>query len=171
MHKINPHLTALSISALVAADPISVSRYMENARKAFIDFILSPDNPIGKVSHYFCRREYQGQGLQHFHFAIWVENAPIIGENSNEEVVQFIAKYITCKIPVSPILYDRVTKYQQHHCNRYCLRSKKSKHGIRKVCRFGFPRPQTDKIYLCSVVEAAVPNNSIKIGDKTFTLH
>ena len=111
LRKINPSLKELSISALVASDPVSVCRYMENAHKAFTDFILSPDNPIGKVSHYFCRREYQGRGLQHFHFALWIENAPIIGENSNEEVTQFIATYITCRIPdknLSPILHDRV---------------------------------------------------------------
>jgi len=75
LRKINPSLRNLYISALVASDPVSVCRYMENAHKAFIDFILSPDNPIGKVSHYFCRREYQGRGLQHFHFALWIENA------------------------------------------------------------------------------------------------
>ena len=109
LRKINLSLKEMSISVLFASDPVSVSKYMENAHKAFIDFILSPDNPIGKVSHYFCRREYQGHGLQHFHFALWIENAPIIRENSNEEVTQFIAKYVTCRIPdnnVSPILHD-----------------------------------------------------------------
>ena len=88
LRKINLSLKEMSISALVASDPVSVCRYMENAHKAFIDFILLPDNPIGKVSHYFCRREYQVLGLQHFHFASWIENAPIIGENSNEKVTQ-----------------------------------------------------------------------------------
>ena len=58
-------------------------------------------NPIGKVTHYFCQREYQGRGLQHFHFAIWIEGAPILGDDDseksdkerqehNERVVKFI---------------------------------------------------------------------------------
>ena len=108
LRKINPSLKEISISALVANDPVSVCRYMENTHKTFIDFILSPDNPIGKVNHYFCRREYQGRGLQHFHFALWIENAPITGENSNKEVTQFIAKYVTCRIP------DKM-------CHQYCM--------------------------------------------------
>ena len=173
LHKINPSLKEMSISALVANNPVSVCRYMENAHKAFIDFILSPDNPIGKVSHYFCRREYQGRGLQHFHFAVWIENAPIIGENSNEEITQFIAKYVTCRIPdknVSPILYDRVMKYQQHHCNRYCLCSKKTKHGVRKVCRFGFPRAQNDKVTIRSVVEAVAGRKALKANSRLYDL-
>ena len=84
LHKVNPHLKNLSIGELVAADPVSASRFMENKHKAFIDFIMSEDNPIGKVAHYYCRREYQGRGLQHFHFAIWIEGAPILGQNSKD---------------------------------------------------------------------------------------
>ena len=70
LRKVNPNMKDLSISALVAADPISASRFIENKRKAFIDFIMSSNNPIGKVTHYFCQQEYQGRGLQYFHFAI-----------------------------------------------------------------------------------------------------
>ena len=84
LRKVNPHLEHLSISELVAADPISVSRFMENKCKAFIDFIMSEDNPIGKVAHYYCRREYQGRGLQHFHFVIWIQDAPVLGQNSKD---------------------------------------------------------------------------------------
>jgi len=97
--KINSELKDLSTSALIADDPISVSRFMENKHRGFIDFIMSDDNPIGKVTHYFCRREYQGWGLQHFHFAIWIEGAPVIGESENKKVIKFINKYITCRIP------------------------------------------------------------------------
>ena len=88
LREINPSMKDLSISALVAADPVSVSRFMENKRKAFIDFIMSSDNPIGKVTHYFCRLEYQGCGLQHFHFAIWVEGAPILGDEESAKDIQ-----------------------------------------------------------------------------------
>jgi len=70
LRKLNPDLSSLSISALVAADPISTSRFIDNKLKAFIEFIQSNDDPIGKVTHYYYRREYQGRGLQHFHFQI-----------------------------------------------------------------------------------------------------
>ena len=77
----------LTISSLIAADPVSLSRFMENTRKAFIEFIMSSDNPIKKVSHFYCRQEYQGCGLQHFHFAIWIEDAPVIDPNSSDEAI------------------------------------------------------------------------------------
>ena len=182
--KVNPNMKDLPISALVAADPISASRFIENKRKAFIDFIMSSNNPIGKVAHYFCRREYQGRGLQHFHFAIWIEGAPILGDDDseksdkerqehNERVVKFITKYVSCQIPnktLSPILHDRVMKYQHHRCNQYCLRSKKTKKGIRKVCRFGFPRPQCDSVCLRSVVEAVAGRKALKANSRLYDL-
>ena len=51
-------------------------------------------------------------------------------EPNDEKIVNFVTKYISCQIPykaLSPILHDRVTKYQQHCCNQYCLHSKKLK--------------------------------------------
>lgn len=189
---------------------------MENKRKAFIDFIMSEDNPIGKVAHYYCQREYQGRGLQHFHFAIWIQGAPVLGQNSEdhnsedeticdndsetthnsgvnnhpgddtdeddttlkdeknkEKVIKFISKYISCQIPdknLSPILHDRVTKHQQHRCNKYCMRSKKTKAGIRKVCRFGFPRPERDSFCLRSVVESVAGRKALKSNSHLYDL-
>ena len=53
-----------------------------------------------------------------------------------DKVSAFIAKYATCQIPY-PTLCPTL-----HECVMNCLRSKKSKTGFRKVCRFEFPRPQ-----------------------------
>ena len=72
---------------------------------------------------------------------------------------------VSCQIPdktLSPILHDRVIKYQHHRCNQYCLRSKNTKKGIRKVCRFGFPRPERDSVCLRSVVEAVAGRKALK---------
>ena len=145
---------------------------------------MSSDNPIGKVTHYFCWREYQGHGLQHFHFAIWIDGAPILGDKEsemsdkdrqehNEKVVKFITNYVSCQIPnkiLSPILHDRVMKYQHHRCNQYCLRSKKTKTGIRKVCRFGFPRSQSDSVCLRSAVEAVAGRKALKANLRLYDL-
>lgn len=88
-----------SISALIAHDPVSTSRMIDNEFKAMLEFISADNGPLGKVKHYAWRREYQSRGLQHFHIIIWIDEAPIIGKNSNEEVVNFIAKTITCHLP------------------------------------------------------------------------
>lgn len=57
LRKINaPHLDKLSDAEVIAADPVSVSRYIDMKFHALLDFLLSDDHPIGKISHYFWRR-------------------------------------------------------------------------------------------------------------------
>lgn len=78
---------------------MSTSRIVDNEFKAMMDFITSEDAPLGKVIHYAWRREYQTRGLQHFHILHWIEGAPVIGENTTDEVVKFISNTITCQKP------------------------------------------------------------------------
>lgn len=116
-----PEMANMSTSELVARDPVSASRYLDNKFRAMLKFICSKDNPIGEVSHYFWRREYQGRGTQHFHMLIWIKDAPTIGESSTEEVVNFISKHVTCRLPnkhtyitdvISPSRYASKTQAQ-----------------------------------------------------------
>ena len=55
--------TKMTLSELIALDPVSTARYMENKFKAMLAFICSDDHPIGEVQHYFWRREYQQRGM------------------------------------------------------------------------------------------------------------
>jgi len=78
-----PEMAHLLASELIAAASIYI-----------LDFITSDDCPIGKVLHYFVRMVYQGRGIEHFHILIWIDGAPIIGINTDEEVTAFISKYL-----------------------------------------------------------------------------
>ncbi|KAI5708986.1 hypothetical protein M8J76_007620 [Diaphorina citri] len=98
---------------------------MDYQFKAMLDFIT----PLGVIEHYAWRREYQGRGAQHWHLMIWVKDAPILEESTAVEVAEFIARYVTCKVPdrvTFSTLYFRVTNYQTHRHNSYCLRKKKT---------------------------------------------
>ncbi|KAL6418255.1 hypothetical protein ACFW04_012241 [Cataglyphis niger] len=79
------HDTSLCVSVLVARDPISTVRFLDNKFRAMLDFISCKHHPIGEVTHYFWRQKYQGRGIQHFHLLIWIKNAPIFGESTIEE--------------------------------------------------------------------------------------
>jgi len=64
----------------------------------------------------------------------WIKDAPLMDETTDEdEVSAFTARYATCQIPdptLCSTLHEGVMKFQQHKCNNYCLRSKKTKTGF-----------------------------------------
>ena len=137
-----PGVENMTVSQLICKDPILASTYLQTKFDALLKHILSKANPIGKIKHHFVRTEYQTRLMPHFHCIFWVEDAPLIGQNSDEEVLDFIGKHISCKMPdpnQDPIMYGLVKKFQLHKCNSYCLRRPKKCHGKAR-CKFGFPR-------------------------------
>ena len=82
LREVNPNFTdQMNISQMTAKDPVSTAIYINNRFEAFVKFLLSDDHPLGKVTHYFFRREYQSRGIPHFHCLLWVKNSPQIGIN------------------------------------------------------------------------------------------
>lgn len=85
--------TGRSASELIAADPVSAARFIDNRFEAVLKYICFAANPIGEVTHHYYLYEYQGRGLPHFHCLFWVKNASVFGKSSNKEVKNFILKY------------------------------------------------------------------------------
>ena len=137
-----PGVRDMTVSQLVCKDPILACTYLQTKFDATLKFLLSDANPIGKIKNHFVRTEYQTRLMPHFHCFFWVEDAPIIGQDSEDTILNFIGKYVSCKLPnpnEDPVMYGLVKKYQLHHCNSYCLRRPKKGRGKAR-CKFGFPR-------------------------------
>ena len=80
--------------------------------------------------------------MPHFHCIFWIEDAPVIGQDPDDTVLDFIGKHISCKLPSpndDPVMHGLVKKFQLHRCNSYCLRHPKKSRGKAR-CKFGFPR-------------------------------
>ena len=137
-----PGVKEMTVSQLVCKDPILACTYLQTKFDATLKFMLSDANPIGKIKHHFVRTEYQTRLMPHFHCFFWIEDAPIIGRDSEDTILNFIGKHVSCKLPnpnEDPLMYGLVKKYQLHHCNSYCLRKPKKGRGKAR-CKFGFPR-------------------------------
>ena len=146
---LNQDMRTKNSNDLCKADPVGIAMFFENKFQAFLHcVILNELGPLGKVKYFFYRREYQARGAPHIHLKCWTENAPLHGKNSNEEVLNFINKHITCSIPdpyKSPELYDLVMKYQVHTCTPSCIRPIFGKKKFQQKCRYGFPREPCSK--------------------------
>ena len=62
-----------------------------------LDVMLNDVMPVGQITDYFYRVEFQQIGSPHIHGLFWVKGAPQYGKSSEEEIVSFIDKYVTCQ--------------------------------------------------------------------------
>jgi hypothetical protein len=97
-------------------NPVVAARQFDHRLQTFFkDVIMSPSEPIGKVTHYFQRTEFQLRGSPHCHAVLWVENAPDLHKSSEEEICSWVDEYITCNIPPDDDpLYNEVISKQKH---------------------------------------------------------
>lgn len=135
-----------------ANDPISVSLKFKCRFESFTHNVLfKEDGPLGKVTHYFVRVEYQARGAPHVHCKVWIKDAPVIGRNSDAEILQFINDHVSCSVPssdCSPCLHDLVNRFQMHTCSASCMSLvKDKKENFIKRSRHGFPRKISEKNY------------------------
>lgn len=86
LHKVNKVPDSYPIGKLCVENPISVTRKFE---QKFHDFSLKGE-ALGKVSHHFVKKEYQARDASHYHVLLWIEDAPVIGRNSDNEVLHWI---------------------------------------------------------------------------------
>ncbi|XP_077978182.1 uncharacterized protein LOC144433703 [Glandiceps talaboti] len=127
----------------IARNPVTAARHIDYIfQKLWKCVILSGIHPIGQILNYDIRKEMQARGTAHFHAAVHVLNAPIIDKNTDNDIITFIDKYITCAIPKEnndPVLHGLVISRQTHHHTRTCKKEK----GVE--CRFHFKKPPSSK--------------------------
>ena len=124
-------------SLFLRHNPVTgVRMFLHRVENFFSKYLLSSANPIGVITDYVIKIEFQMRGSPHAHCLVWVKNAPKIDKNTDGEVCAFIDRYITGMLPPEqvPTKQDReiMLKLQHHSHSDYCRRGKK--------CRFGFPK-------------------------------
>ena len=87
-------LTWQERTRLVQKDPVTCSRYFDHRVQEFLNTVLKSE--IGKVIDFFYRVEFQQRGSPHIHMLIWIESAPKLEKNTEEEIIQFVDNYLTC---------------------------------------------------------------------------
>ena len=102
------------------------------------------------------KKEYQNRGAPHYYVLLWIQDAPVIGVDDADKVLDWIEDRITCKLPdkeSDPELHALVTKYQLHKCSGYCKRKIKRGGVFVTTCKSHFPRTPQEKTVLHCVEE------------------
>ena len=149
---------------ILRTNPVTVARMFEHRFHVFqTEVIFSKAEPIGKVTDYFQRVEFQQRGSPHMHCLYWIDNAPKLDQDGEKAVCDFIDKYVSCAVPSEnedAQFRSSVLAVQQH--------SKKHSKSCRKKgseCRFNFPRPPSVNTFINSPHEEEISENSSEIID------
>ncbi|XP_029933202.1 uncharacterized protein LOC115377530, partial [Myripristis murdjan] len=147
--------------ALLRRNPVTAARMFDYRWHCFLkEVLMSPCQPIGKIVDYFYRVEFQQRGSPHVHCLFWIEGAPQIDKNTDEEVIEFIDRYVTCELPSDDdTLLDTVSSVQTHS-----KRHSKSCRKHKTTCRFNFPKPVSARTFICRMQECKCDKNK-KTGE------
>ena len=123
-------------------NPITGVQMLEHRIEAFFsECLLSGANPLGHITDYVIKIEFQMRGSPHAHCLLWVKDAPKIDKDPDDIVCAFIDKYITAVIhPIAPENENHIKlkeNLQKYTHSDYCHRN--------KSCCFGFPKNPCNK--------------------------
>ena len=130
---------------LIQSDPVTCARHFDFQISQFLrNFLLSPASPVGSISDWFYRVEYQQRGSPHIHMLIWLKDAPQFGTDSDAKVTSYIDHIITCQKPKDNEELLKLVARQVHRHSHTCRKNTK------RECRFNYPQPpmrQTEILY------------------------
>ena len=66
--------------------------------QSFSQYLLNDAHPLGHITDYVIKKEFQMRGSPHAHCLLWVKDAPKINQHSDDDVCRFIGKYITAVV-------------------------------------------------------------------------
>ena len=84
-------LTCEQKTKLIKKDPVIFSRYFDHRVQQFIKLVSkSMHNPLGIITDYIYRVEFQQRGSPHIHLIAWVENSPKYQVNSVDDITEYV---------------------------------------------------------------------------------
>ena len=118
---------------LIQSDPVTCARHFDYQVQEFIHKVLfSQLNPIGDITDFFYKVEFQMRGSPHIHMLLWTSESPKMDSSKPEDITDYIDRYVTCSKSDCP---DELVQRQIHKHSRTCKKKQKTE------CRFGFPLP------------------------------
>jgi len=105
-------------SELIQRDPVTCARNFDHMIQRLIyDVLKSKRMLIGEVVDFSYRVEFQQRGSPRIHALFWIKNAPQYEVNSNDEIVRFVDKHLTCENSNSLDMVELMNLQAHRHAN------------------------------------------------------
>ena len=122
--------------SMLNANPVVTAKHFQyRVDTFFTEVLLSQSNPIGKITYYALRIEFQMRGSPHLHALIWTSDCPKLTSENKEAYIEFIDKHVQANRPNEqdePELHELVKMYKKHSHSKTCRKYKNVS------CRFNF---------------------------------
>ena len=142
---------------LIQSDPVTCARHFDYQVSQFLtNFLLKGAQPLGKISDWFYRVEYQQRGSPHIHMLIWLDSAPVFGVDDDAIVTDFIDQIISCKWPVDDLELQKLVNRQIHRYPHTCRQKNKDE------CRFNYPQPPMRATEILYPLDSDIPLHEMK---------
>ena len=83
-------------STYLQQNPITgVCMFQHRLQSFFSQYLLNEAHPLGDITDYVIKREFQMKVSPQAHCLLWVKDVPKINQDSDDDVCRFIDKYIT----------------------------------------------------------------------------
>ena len=106
---------------------MTCARHFDYQISQFItNFLLSKAQPLGNISDWFYRVEYQQRGSPHIHMLIWLEDAPVFGVDDDALVTNFIDNIISCQWPDDNTELQKLVNGQIRRHSHTCKKKSKN---------------------------------------------
>lgn len=134
---------------LIQSDPVTCAKHFDYQISQFLtNFLLNDAQPLGNISDWFYRVEYQQRGSPHIHMPIWLESAPVFGVDDDTLVTDFIDQIIRCQWPIDEPELQKLVKRQFHRHSH--------------TCRFNYPQPPMRATEILYPLGTDIPQHEIK---------
>ena len=122
---------------LMTNNPVVTARHFQHRFQSLVkEIIKGSGRPIGVVTDFFWRVEFQLRGLPHIHSLWWIKDAPNLNTLEGRTAApDFIDCYISARIPEKGCGEDSlrfvVLRVQKHNHTSTCIKKDKMKQVIR----------------------------------------
>ena len=136
-------LSSVEKAELIANDPVTCARYFSRRVGLFLEGVVMKTEILGVITDFAGTDEFQAKGSPHVHLILWCPEAPVFEQTDDQNVIDFVTKYLTTDISkVAPDLGN----VQRHRHTARCG-------GHKGRCSFGFPHCPMDETMILRPIE------------------
>jgi len=143
--------------SLLNHNPVLVAKHFQyRVETFFTEILLSNAHPIGKITYYALRIEFQMRGSPHLHSLIWTSDCPKLSRENKDDFIDFINSHVQAFLPEKTLdsqLHELVNTYQKHCHSKTCQKYKNVQ------CRFNFGQYFSNR----TVIAEPLPENMDEI--------